>query len=124
MSNESSFEFLKIAPNEPHITLDKYGRIRLSAKALEKIGIDSAFTPWVAVAYDKASKTFAIQKEELATTAPADAKTKVDRKNYLHIRQTLRDCGIDVPDEYVRYFYAGAVSVKGERFHAFRLDED
>lgn len=122
-----AFEFVPISREvrgKRFISIDKYGRFTLSSSTRKMIGIDGAFSSWIAVAYDKETKCIAIQKEELAKNAPADAKAKVDRRGYFKANMLIDRANIDLKKTPYRFYYNGEVSVKGERRYSFKLAED
>ncbi|MFZ4454308.1 hypothetical protein [Salibacterium aidingense] len=107
------------------LTVDRQGRIMLSAALRKELNISAQLSPWVTVLYDKENDMWALQKNDKLKQAPAESSTKVDKRGYISAGSILRRNRINFAEEGpIRYEYDGdVVGVGGETYLSFKRVE-
>lgn len=102
------------------VSIDKYGRIRLSKAALIELKL-SAYQ-YVVVSVDVDLKRIGLAKQELAKAANA-TPVKVDRRGYATRigREIARKLALKLDDAPFRFEYIGFVDDGGVRWLAYEL---
>jgi hypothetical protein len=115
------FEPIKVAyTRHPTITIDKYGRIRISKAALNELG----WRPYqlVVCSVDADYMRIGLARQELAKV-PNATPSKIDSRGYLHRigRGIVDKLALDLSKAPFKFEYAGPVDDGGTRWYAFEL---
>ena len=105
-----------------YITLDKQGRLMLSAALRRELAIDGV-PAWLALSYDVKTRTIGIVKQDVERVANAQA-IKVDTRGYTSTggRAVADKLAIDVRRGPFRFVDAGRLDDSGVYWRIFRLD--
>ncbi|WP_185819942.1 hypothetical protein [Salibacterium salarium] len=102
------------------LTIDRQGRLMLSAALRKELNIDAQLSPWVTVLYDAEYDIWALQKNEKLKQGPDGATTKVDKRGYISAGSILRRNRLDYENGPLRYDFDGTVSYSGESYLSFK----
>lgn len=129
----SQFDLQPISPKDVNgqgrkggvwLTLDKQGRIALSAEFRKKLGIKGIGSIPIYVAVDPAQMVIAIVKQDVTRTLANAASLRVDKSGYVYGRAVFAKLALSTADAPHRFEYLGPIDHDGTRWDGFRLTED
>ena len=133
MSKQSQFNLQPISPKDVNgqgrkggvwLTLDKQGRLALSAEFRTKLGIKGIGSIPIYVAVDPAQMVIAIVKQDVTRTLANAASLRVDKSGYVYGRAVFAKLALSTADAPHRFEYLGPIDHDGTRWDGFRLTED
>ena len=130
MSKQSQFNLQPISPKDVNgqgrkggvwLTLDKQGRLALSAEFRTKLGIKGVSGTHLYVAVDPAQMVIAVVKQDVTRTQANAASMKVDKSGYIYGRAVYAKLALSTADAPHRFEYLGPIDHDGTRWDGFRL---
>lgn len=103
------------------ITLDKQGRLALSAEYRQRISIKGIGGIPVYIAVDPAQMVIAIVKQDVTRTVANAASLRVNRDGYVYGRAVFAKLALERANGPYRFEYLGPIDHDGTRWDGFRL---
>lgn len=105
------------------ITLDRQGRLALSAEFRNKLAI-KGYTAPVYLAVDPAQMVIAIVKQDVTRTVANAATMKVNIDGYVYGRAVFDKLALKREDGPYRFEYVGPIDHDGTRWEGFKLNTE
>ena len=102
------------------LTLDKQGRLALSASLRRELGIGGR-SAHIYVSLDVAQRVIGIVKSDVVTSVPDAAQLKVDKRGYTRGKALLAKLALTQAEAPYKFDYLGKLDSNGADWHAFRL---